>query len=197
MLIGYARVSTCDQNPALQIEALTMAGCERLFTERASGAQRDRPELNALLALIQPGDTLIIWKLDRLARSIGHLIEIIRLLDQRQAGFRCLTSAINTSTAEGRLFFHMTAAFAEFERDIIRERTRAGIEAARRRGQQLGRPSKLSQDRMQAALEMLNQPLASVASVAQFFGVSEATLYRHLRINEPVTALQPSPPTRA
>lgn len=183
MLIGYARVSTCDQNPALQIDALTAAGCDRLFTERASGAQRDRPELNALLALIQPGDTLIIWKLDRLARSIGHLIEIIRLLDERQAAFRCLTSAINTSTAEGRLFFHMTAAFAEFERDIIRERTRAGLDAARRRGQRLGRPAKLSQERMQAALEMLNQPFASVASVARYFEVSEATLYRHLRTN--------------
>ena len=136
MLIGYARVSTQDQSPALQLDALKAAGCERIFVEKASGAQRDRPELKSALDFARgdTGDVLVVWKLDRLARSLSQLIDTVDLLEKRGIGFRSLTEAIDTTSAGGRLVFHMFGAMAEFERSIIRERTRAGLDAARARG---------------------------------------------------------------
>src|SRR6476646_2843800 len=134
MLVGYARVSTLDQKPALQTNALSSAGCERIFTETASGAQRDRPELTAALAYLRSGDTLVVWKLDRLARSMHQLIETVEELQARGIELRSLTESIDTATSGGRLVFHIFGALAEFERALIRERTRAGLEAARLRG---------------------------------------------------------------
>ncbi len=140
-LIGYARVSTSDQNLELQLDALKEAGCRRVFEETASGTNKARPQLLAALDFLRPGDTLVVWKLDRLARSVQQLIEIIEQLHKRGCGFRSLTEAIDTTTAGGRLIFHIFGALAEFERSIIRERTIAGLEAARARGRK-GRPSK-------------------------------------------------------
>src|SRR5262245_3990065 len=151
MLIGYARVSTVDQNLALQCDALTEAGCQKIFTDQMSGAVADRPVLHDALEFARSGDTLIVWKLDRLARSMKQLIETIEDLRVRGIGFRTLTEALDTTTAQGRLVFHMFGALAEFERSLIRERTRAGLAAARRLGRTGGRPPKLTDDDIEAA----------------------------------------------
>lgn len=180
MLVGYARVSTLDQNPALQQDALTAAGCERIFTEKASGAQRDRPELAAAVAYVRAGDSLVVWKLDRLARSLPQLIETVAHLEAEGIGFRSLTEAIDTTTAGGKLIFHIFGALAEFERSVIRERTRAGLKAARDRGRTGGRPPALSGADLAAAKAMLSDPAITVAEVAKRMNVSPATLYRHI-----------------
>jgi DNA invertase Pin-like site-specific DNA recombinase len=180
MLVGYARVSTLDQNPALQIDALKGAGCEKLFVEKASGASRDRPELKAAIDYVREGDTLVVWKLDRLARSLKQLIETVAMLEARGIGLRSLTEAIDTTTAGGRLIFHIFGALAEFERTVIRERTKAGLSAARARGRVGGRPAKLSVDDVKAAKALLADPTITVADIAKRLGVSPATLYRHL-----------------
>ena len=180
MLIGYARVSTQDQNPQLQLDALQAAGCERIFVEKASGAQRDRPELIAALDFMREGDSLVVWKLDRLARSLKQLIETVEGLEARKIGFRSLTEAIDTTSAGGKLVFHIFAALAEFERGIIRERTRAGLDAARARGKVGGRPRSLGAEEIRQAKALLTDPEIRVKDVAKRLGVSEATLYRHL-----------------
>ena len=194
MLIGYARVSTVDQNPDLQRNALTEAGCEQIFTEQMSGAVADRPELMAALGCARAGDTLVVWKLDRLARSIRQLIDTAEDLRVRGVGFRSLTEALDTTTAQGRLVFHMFGALAEFERSLIRERTRAGLQAAKKAGRTGGRPPKLTDDDIQAAKAMLTTPEIGVASVAHRLGVSLATLYRHIPA---ARASNASAPTRA
>lgn len=180
MLVGYARVSTQDQNPALQIDALKAAGCEKLFTEKASGAQRDRPELAAALSFMRKGDSLVVWRLDRLARSLPQLIETVAQLEAEGIGLRSLTEAIDTTTAGGKLIFHIFGALAEFERSVIRERTRAGLKAARDRGRKGGRPPALSGSDLAAAKAMLRDPEITVAEVAKRLQVSPATLYRYL-----------------
>jgi DNA invertase Pin-like site-specific DNA recombinase len=180
MLIGYARVSTQDQNPELQHDALTQAGCEKIFTEKASGAQRDRPELKAALDYMRPGDTLVVWKLDRLARSLKQLIETVEGLEQRGIGFRSLTDPIDTTTSSGKLVFHIFAALAEFERSIIRDRTMAGLQSARERGRLGGRPRALSEADMAAAKALLRDPDITVEEVAERLGVAPSTLYRYL-----------------
>jgi DNA invertase Pin-like site-specific DNA recombinase len=180
MLVGYARVSTQDQNPALQLDALKAAGCEKLFVEKASGAQHDRPELLAALDYLRAGDSLVVWKLDRLARSLKQLIETVELLDSRSIGFRSLTEAIDTTTAGGKLIFHVFGALAEFERSIIRERTKAGLEAARVRGKKGGRPPALNSKDLVAAKAMLSDPDITMEEVAKRLQVAPSTLYRHL-----------------
>ena len=180
MLVGYARVSTQDQNPALQLDALTAAGCEKVFTEKASGAQRDRPELAAALSYMRSGDSLVVWKLDRLARSLPQLIETVATLEDQRIGFRSVTEAIDTTTAGGKLVFHIFGALAEFERSVIRERTRAGLKAARDRGRKGGRPPALSTADLAAAKALLRDPAITVDEVATRLKVSPATLYRHL-----------------
>lgn len=180
MLIGYARVSTRDQTPALQIDALQAAGCERLFEETASGAQRDRPQLAAALDYLREGDTLVVWKLDRLARSTKQLIETVEDIQRRGVGFKCLTQDLDTTTAGGRLIFTLFSAIAEFEREIIRERTRAGLDAARARGRTGGRPPALSAKDLAAARALLADASISVSDVAQRLNVAVSTLYRHL-----------------
>jgi DNA invertase Pin-like site-specific DNA recombinase len=180
MLIGYARVSTQDQNPELQLDALQQAGCEKVFIEKASGAQRDRPELKAALSYLRPGDTLVVWKLDRLARSLKQFIETVEGLEQQEMGFRSITEAIDTTTSGGRLVFHIFGALAEFERSIIRERTMAGLASARARGRTGGRPGSLTEADVAEAKVLLRDPEITVARVAQRLGVTPSTLYRYL-----------------
>ena len=180
MLVGYARVSTQEQDLALQLDALHRAGCERVFEEKASGAQRDRPALKAALDYMREGDTLVVWKLDRLARSLKQLIETVEAFAGRGIGLRSLTEAIDTTTAGGKLVFHIFAALAEFERGVIRERTLAGLQAARARGRVGGRPPALKAKDLAAAKAMLKDPEITVAEVARRMGVAASTLYRHL-----------------
>jgi DNA invertase Pin-like site-specific DNA recombinase len=180
MMIGYARVSTQDQNPALQLDALKAVGCDRVFEEKASGAQRDRPELKAALEYMRDDDVLVVWKLDRLARSLGQLIETVESLKRRGIGFLSLTEQIDTTTAPGRLIFHIFGAMAEFERSIIRERTRAGLDAARARGRKGGRPRLLSEKDLAAGKALLGDPAITFEEVAHRLKVAPATLYRHL-----------------
>jgi len=180
MLIGYARVSTVDQNLALQRDALTEAGCAKIFTEHMSGAVTNRPALHDALEFARGGDTLIVWKLDRLARSMKQLIETIETLRFRGIGFRSLTEALDTTTAQGRLVFHMFGALAEFERSLIRERTQAGLAAARRAGRTGGRPPKLTEEDLEAARALLANPDIGVTQIAHRLGVSPATLYRYI-----------------
>ncbi|MEM1289432.1 MAG: recombinase family protein [Pseudomonadota bacterium] len=180
MLIGYARVSTQDQKPQLQLDALTAVGCEKIFEEKASGAQRDRPQLQAAIDYMRNGDTLVVWKLDRLARSIKQLIETVERLEERGIGFQSITEAIDTTTSGGRLVFHIFAALAEFERSIIRERTMAGLASAKARGKLGGRPPALSAEDLTHARAMLADPDITVAQVAKRLGVAPSTLYRHL-----------------
>lgn len=180
MNIGYARVSTQDQNPALQMDALNNVGCERIFTEKASGARRNRPEFKAALDYMREGDTLVVWKLDRLARSLRQLIDTVDALENRGIGLRSLTESIDTTTAGGRLTFHIFAALAEFERSVIRERTTAGLEAARERGKVGGRPSMMKEQDIVAAKALLRDTNIPVKEVAKRVGVSLSTLYAHI-----------------
>ena len=178
MFICYARVSTQEQNPKAQIDALEAAGCERIFTEKASGAQRDRPELKAAVDYMRPEDTLVVWKLDRLARSLKQLIETVEGLGEQDIGLRSLTEQIDTTSTGGRLVFHIFGALAEFERAIIRERTMAGLEAARSQGRVGGRPPALSEKDLAAARALMSNPEITVAEIARRLGVHPSTLYR-------------------
>ena len=180
MLVGYARVSTDDQNPDLQLKALKKAGCKKVFVEKASGALRERPQLQAALDFARKGDTLVVWKLDRLARSLKQLIETVEGLQDRGTGFRSLTEAIDTTTPGGKLVFHIFASLAEFERGIIRERTLAGLAAARARGAKPGRKPSLDPDDLAAAHALLAKGDLTVVEVAGRLGVAPSTLYRHL-----------------
>jgi DNA invertase Pin-like site-specific DNA recombinase len=180
MLIGYARVSTRDQNAHLQLDALREAGCEKIFEETATGARRDRPELSAALEFMRAGDTLVVWKLDRLARSTRQLLETVELLSKRQLGFRTITRDIDTTNAGGRQIFTVFGAIAEFEREIIRDRTRAGLDAARSRGRKGGRPRSLSDKDLKQARALLTDPEITVEDIARRFGVGPSTLYRYL-----------------
>jgi DNA invertase Pin-like site-specific DNA recombinase len=180
MLIGYARISTRDQKPHLQLDALQEAGCERIFEETASGAKRDRPELKAVLDFMRPGDNLVVWKLDRLARSTRQLLETVEALELRGIELKILTQKIDTTSAGGRLIFTVFSAIAEFEREIIRERTRAGLDAARSRGRTGGRPRALSDKDLKEARVLLTDPEITVEDVARRLGVGPSTLYRYL-----------------
>lgn len=180
MLVGYARVSTIEQNLDLQLNALNDAGCEKIFTEKASGAQRDRPELIATLNYMRKGDTLVVWKLDRLARSLKQLIETIESLEKKEMGFRSLTESIDTTTPGGKLIFHIFGSLAEFERTMIRERTRAGLIASRKQGRIGGRPKSLNDEDLKIAMALLKDENITVEEVAKRLSVTRATLYRYL-----------------
>ena len=177
-MIGYARVSTDEQNPALQFDALQRAGCQRVFTDCASGARTTRPSLDQTLGVLKEGDTLVVWKLDRLGRSLSHLIALISHLEARGIAFRSLSEAIDTGTAGGRLLFHVMGALAEFERALISERTRAGMAAARSRGTALGRPRKLSSHQIAHARRSLARERQTAREIAAGFLVSRSTLRR-------------------
>lgn len=182
MLVGYARVSTQDQNLDLQITALKEAGCQKIFTEKASGAQRDRPELMAAMNYIRPGeDVLVVWKLDRLARSLKQLIETVEKFEMQKIGLLSLTESINTTTSGGRLIFHIFASLAEFERSIIRERTMAGLRAAKEHGRIGGRPSALKEKDLAVARTLLQDASITVEEVAKRMQVAPSTLYRYFQ----------------
>ena len=181
MLIGYARVSTQDQNHALQKDALEKAGCERIFTDTASGAKSDRTGLDKALSHLREGDTLVVWRLDRLGRSLPHLIETITGLENRGIGFKSITESIDTTTSGGKLIFHIFGALAEFERDIIRERTQAGLNAARARGRKGGRPKALTPRKAQQALTLYNDKTNTIDDICRTLNISRATLYRYVR----------------
>jgi DNA invertase Pin-like site-specific DNA recombinase len=188
MLIGYARVSTADQRLDLQTDALHAAGCARLFTDTVSGAKVERPGLTAALTDCRPGDTLVVWKLDRLGRSLPHLVAIVRDLDTRGVGFKSLQESIDTTTSGGRRIFHRFASLAEFERDLIRERTNAGLSAARARGRNGGRPKGVDQKKQQAALALKRETTHSIRAICDIVGISRNTYYQYTR-----TDRQPSP----
>jgi DNA invertase Pin-like site-specific DNA recombinase len=183
MEIGYARVSTGEQTLNLQLDALRQAGCGRVFTETASGAKNDRLILKEATDFLRSGDVLVVWRLDRLGRSLKHLIEVVTELEQRRIGFRSLTEQIDTTTPGGKLIFHVFGALAEFERDLIRERTNAGLAAARARGRKGGRPKKLTDPKTLAlAHRLYHDDQTDVATICQTLGISRATLYRALNV---------------
>jgi len=180
VIIGYARVSTADQDTSLQLDALKNACVERVYQESRSGASKERPELTKCLDVMRAGDTLVVWRLDRLGRSLKDLVEIISDLEGKGIGFRSLTEAIDTTNAGGKLVFHIFAALSEFERSLIQERTRAGLAAARARGRKGGRPRALSKDQTKKARAMLSDPLITKTEVAKHFGVTRMTLNKAL-----------------
>ena len=180
MKIGYTRVSTADQTADLQRDALQEAGCEKIYEDTASGAKTDRPCLEEALAFARKGDTVVVWKLDRLGRSIRHLIDTIEDLNKREIGFCSLRESMDSTTSGGKLVFHLFASIAEFERDLIRERTMAGIAAARARGRKGGRPKVLTDDKVRAASELLRGGNLPVAEICKLVGVSRGTIYRHV-----------------
>ena len=177
MIIGYARVSTQDQNPELQLDALRGAGCEQMFHETATGKFRERPELTACLRTMRKGDTLVVWKLDRLGRSMRHIVVLVEDLRERGINFRSLTDSIDTSTPMGRFFFHVMGALAEMERELIVERTRAGLAAARAEGRIGGRRPKFSQDEW-AQMGRLIEGGMDRKQVALIFDAGISTLYK-------------------
>lgn len=181
MHIGYARVSTQEQNLDAQLDALKSANCEQVFQEKFTGKQRERPELNICIRTLREGDVLVVWKLDRLARSLKDLVEIISQLDERKVGFKSLTEAIDTTSAGGRLIFHIFGALAEFEHNLIRERTLAGLAAARARGRKGGRKPSMSEHDVKKAAAMLKDPQITKTEVAEHFKVSRLTLNKSLK----------------
>ena len=184
MKIGYARVSTKDQKLDLQIDALKRAGCEKIFSDIVSGATKDRPNLNAMLEQCRPGDTIVIYKLDRLGRSLTHLVSLVNKLMEDGVHLQSLNDSIDTSTSQGKLMFNVFASLAEFERDLIRERTRAGLEAARARGRVGGRPKGLSKEAeatSYAVAALYREGQLSVQQIANRLGISKMTLYKYLR----------------
>ena len=185
MLIGYARVSTGEQTLDLQLDALQQTGCEKTYRETASGAAAERPVLADVVGYLRPGDTLVVWRLDRLGRSLRHLIETIAALAERGIGFKSLTEQIDTTTSGGKLVFHVFGALAEFERDLVRERTHAGLAAARARGRLGGRPRALDTPAKVAMARALHADKRhSVADICRTLGISRATLYRYVAAPE-------------
>jgi len=183
MLVGYARVSTLYQNLALQKDALEKAGCGRLFTDTVSSAKARRPGVEEAFAYVREGDVLVVWKLDRLGRNLKELIELVTQLEQRGIGFKSLTENIDTTTPGGKLIFHIFGSLAEFERDLIRERTKAGLAAARARGRKGGHPRAegLNDEKKVAlAVRLYNDKQTSVRTICKMFNVSQSTLYRYV-----------------
>ena len=181
MLVGYARVSTHEQNLAMQTDALKSAGCHRIFDDKLSGAGSRRPGLEAALEYVRKGDILLVWRLDRLGRSLKDLLEIVTDLERRRIGLRSLQESIDTTTSGGRLIFHVFAALAEFERNLIRERTQAGLRAARARGRKGGRPRVLDSKKSELAHRLYSERKHTVAEICQILGISKPTLYAYLR----------------
>lgn len=181
MLIGYARVSTQDQTLNLQKDALQKIGCTRIFTDTLSGSITERPGLNEALEFLRGGDALVVWRLDRLGRSLQHLLETIAHLQQRAIGFKSLTENIDTTTPGGKLIFHVFGALAEFERDLIRERTQAGLAAARARGKYGGRPSRLNAKQRTLLQTLYADKNNRIADILSALHISKSTLYRSLK----------------
>ena len=184
MLIGYARVSTLEQRLDLQQDALRDAGCEHIFTDSVSGAKNERPGLSQALSACRAGDILVVWKLDRLGRSLAHLVGTVQALAARGIGLRSLQEQLDTTTSGGKLIFHIFASLAEFERDLIRERTNAGLAAARARGRKGGRPKGVDEKKRKAALALKRDPHYSIREICEIVGISRNTYYKYTRIAE-------------
>lgn len=180
MIVGYARVSTEEQNLAMQLDALTNAGCFEIFEEKMTGTKKDRPALNEMLKMLREGDRVVVYKLDRISRSTKHLIELAELFEEKGVEFVSLKDNIDTSTAMGRFFFRVMASIAELERDIISERTRSGLEAARARGRNGGRPT-VDKKKVQLAIKMYHSKDYSINQIVHATGISQATLYRKIK----------------
>jgi len=180
MLVGYARVSTDDQNLNLQRDALGQAGCEQIFEDQLSGAKAERPGLHQALQYARTGDTMVVWRLDRLSRSLKDLIEMVTLLESKGIGLKSLQEAIDTSSSSGKLIFHIFGALAEFERNLIRERTQAGLQAARARGRKGGRPKSLNKDQQALAVKLYDEKKHTVDQICEMMGISKPTLYKYI-----------------
>ena len=180
MLIGYARVSTDDQNLNLQMDALQQAGCEKIYSDRISGAKALRPGLSLALEVARTGDVLMVWRLDRLGRSLKDLIEIMTTLDERGIGLQSLQESISTTNNSGRLIFHLFGALAEFERNLIRERTTAGLVAARARGHRGGRPKALDPAKRLLAVRLYTEGQHTIIEICKLMGISKPTLYNYI-----------------
>ena len=183
MLIGYARVSTHDQNLDLQLEALTKAGCQKIFDDKSSGSRSERPGLAKAMEMLRDGDSLVVWKLDRLGRSVKHLVDLVGELHQQGVQFHSLTDSIDTATPSGRFFFHVMASLAEMERELTVERTKAGLEVARQLGRKGGRKRRMTDSKIESAKKLLASGVPP-RDVAKNLGVSIPTLYRWLPASE-------------
>lgn len=181
MTIGYARISTHEQSLDLQKDALEKASCEKIIVDRASGKNTQRPGLQTIKTILRQGDFLVVWRLDRLGRSLKDLMEWMAYLEQKGVGFISLQEAINTETPSGKLFFHIFGALAEFERNLILERTHAGLAAARARGRKGGRPPTLSLERQQMVYELYQSRKHPIKELCAMFGISKPTLYKYVR----------------
>ena len=181
MLVGYARVSTHEQNLDLQKDALKAAGCEKIFVDQVSGAASARPGIDEAMAFLRSGDTLVVWRLDRLGRSLKDLIRLVGELEDKNIHFRSLEESIDTSNSTGRLVFHIFGALAEFERNLIRERTSAGLAAARARGRKGGRPKALNQKERERAVRLYNERKNTVKEICRIMKISKTTLYSYLK----------------
>lgn len=184
MLIGYARVSTQDQNSNLQEDALKKAGCEKIIVDKISGTVANRPGLNQVKNMIRSGDTLVIWRLDRLGRSVKDLIEWVNYLDKEKVGLKSLQESIDTTTVAGKLVFHIFASLAEFERNLILERTQAGLAAARARGRLGGRPKSLDLKEQKVAIDLYNKKEMMVKEICTMMGISKPTLYKYIKASQ-------------
>jgi DNA invertase Pin-like site-specific DNA recombinase len=180
MLIGYARVSTDDQDPSLQFDALRQAACQKIYEDKLSGVQAARPGLDKLMESLRSGDELVVWRLDRLGRSLKDLIALVEVLEERGVGLVSLHESISTTSSSGKLVFHLFAALAEFERNLIRERTQAGLVAARSRGRKGGRPKALDLAKRQLVVRLYDERRLSVAEICRMLGISKPTLYTYL-----------------
>ena len=181
MLIGYARVSTDDQNLDLQHDSLKKECCEKIFEDRETGAHAKRPGLLAAIDYARKGDVIVVWRLDRLSRSLKDLISLIGLLEQGSVGIKSITEAIDTSSSSGKLIFHIFGALAEFERNLIRERTQAGLQAARARGRLGGRPKSLTQEKRQLAVRLYHEQKYTITKLCEIMGISKPTLYKYIK----------------
>ncbi len=180
MLVGYARVSTHEQNLDLQQDALKKAGCQKIFVDKVSSVVADRPGIGEAISYLREGDTLVVWRLDRLGRSLKHLIEMVGELEEKKIGFQSIQESIDTTNSGGKLIFHMFGALAEFERQLIIERTRAGLAAARARGKKGGRPKLLNEKERDVAVRLYNDRKNSIMEICQLLKISKPTLYNYL-----------------
>ena len=188
MLIGYARISTHDQNLDLQRDALEKVGCERVIVDTMSGAASARPGLAQIKDILRAGDTLVVWRLDRLGRSLRDLIDWVAYLDGKEVGLRSLHEAIDTTSPTGKLTFHIFGALAEFERTLIRDRTQAGLQAARARGRKGGRRPALNKDKQALAVRLYNERQMPIAKICAMMGISKPTLYAYVHAADPANA---------
>jgi DNA invertase Pin-like site-specific DNA recombinase len=181
LLIGYARVSTYEQNLEMQIDALNRVGCSKIVTDKISGSISERPGLKEILTQLRKGDTLIVWRLDRLGRTLRDLIQLVNKLEEDGINFKSIEESIDTTSATGQLIFHIFAALSEFERNLLRERTKAGMESARTRGRQGGRPKKLSKEKWQMCLDLYTAKKHSIHQICSTLSISKPTLYKYIR----------------